>query len=218
MKKARADLPRESGAAFAGARAPERETSLRNTSPETTERSPVPTSPSAEFSETGARVIDAVAAGRKGRSPVKEVEVYRDVVGIHHAPSNRSPVKGQGMIGEIYPLAGWTPDGWLKIEMVDGSFGWIPTRYIKPVEPSMSFESESPGKRNGEVSTPRLIATTARANVRSGPGFDHDIKYVEAEGARLGVHETTGEWHRIRAKDGSEGWLHESVVKVLAGN
>jgi outer membrane protein, multidrug efflux system len=167
----------------------------------------------------GNPVIDAAEAEREGLRPVKEVEIYRDVVNIRYAPGNSAQVKGQGLIGETYRLAGWSPEGWLKIEMMDGSFGWVPTKYVRPVDEPISgageTRSETPA---GSGSTLKLIATTTRANVRSGPGFDHAVKYVEAAGSRHNVRGETGPWYRIRARDGSEGWLHESVVKVLAGN
>ncbi|MFW6373266.1 MAG: SH3 domain-containing protein [Thermodesulfobacteriota bacterium] len=167
----------------------------------------------------GTPVIDAAEAAREGRRPVKEVEVYRDVVNIRNAPGNNAQVKGQGLIGETYRMTGWTPDGWLKIEMMDGSFGWIPTKYVRPVDEPVSGAEETLSEAAaGTGSTLKLIATTTRANVRSGPGLDHPVKYVEAAGSRHNVREETGPWYRIRARDGSEGWLHESVVQVLAGN
>lgn len=206
----------ETGVSSEDARAMERETPAPSRSPEPAP--PSATRPASEPFEQGTPVIDAAAAERKGRRPVKEVEVYRDVVNIHFAPASNSQVKGQGMIGETYRLAGWTPDGWLKIEMMDGSFGWIPTRYVKPVEES---ESERLGNERAgaeDASSPRkLIVTATRSNVRSGPGLEFDAKYVEAAGVRHIVRETKGEWFRILARDGSEGWLHQSVVKVLTG-
>ncbi len=78
--------------------------------------------------------VDASKAGNDGRQPVREISVFRDVVTIHSAPSHDAPVKGQGLIGEKYRLLGWAPNGWLKIEMGDGSAGWIPTKYVRPVE------------------------------------------------------------------------------------
>lgn len=181
--------------------------------------SPVSAPSAAAPFRQGTPVIDAAEAAREGRRPVKEVEVYRDVVNIRYAPGNNAQVKGQGLIGETYRLAGWTPDGWLKIEMMDGSFGWVPTKYVRPVDEPVSGPaatlSEAPA---GSGSGLKLIATTTRANVRSGPGLDQPVKYVEAAGSRHNVRGETGPWYRIRARDGSEGWLHESVVKVLAGN
>ncbi len=196
--------------------------STRETAPERRRSAtPAPSSSSAPITaapiDQGIPVIEAAAAEREGRRPVKEVEVYRDVVSIHDSPDSNAPVKGRGLIGEKYRLAGWTPDGWLKIEMMDGSFGWIPTKFIRPVdEPVSAADETAREEETGAGSNMKLISTTTRADVRSGPGFHQEIKYVEAEGVRHNVQAVSGAWFRIRARDGSEGWVHESVVKVLA--
>ena len=90
---------------------------------------------------------DASEAAGEDRQPVREITVFRDVVNIHFAPSPESPVKGQGLIGEHYRLLGWARNGWLKIEMGDGTPGWIPTKYVRPVETEDKVSS-SPKKEN----------------------------------------------------------------------
>ena len=183
-----------------------RETAPANRGPAPPAPSPSSASTTAAAMEQGTPVIDAAAAERKGRRPVKEVEIFRDVVNIHHSPDSNSRITGQGLIGEKYRLAGWTPDGWLKIEMMDGSFGWIPTKYVRPVEEPLSAADETArGGQAGAGSNLKLITTTTQAHVRSGPGFHQEIKYVEVPGVRHNVQEASGSWYRIRARDGSEG-------------
>ena len=176
-----------------------------------------------EFKQKSAVVIDAADMEKKGRQPVKEVSVYRDVVSIHFKPSADSPVKGQGLIGEKYRLAGWSPGGWLKIEMSDGSYGWIRTKYVRPVDEGTSYAVEKKveavekkkEKQAGTTEKKRKgLVTAKRANVRSGPGFDFVVKYVETKGVRHDILGRSGEWFKIRARDSSVGWLHQSIVSV----
>ncbi|MDM8537239.1 SH3 domain-containing protein [Desulfobacterales bacterium HSG17] len=186
------------------------------------------------FKSKNAVVVNASAAAKKGQKPVREISVFRDVVNIHFEPSAKSGIKGQGLIGERYKLLGWSPKGWLRIEMSDGSFGWIPTKYAKAVE----IEEKIPGAEKTQPEKPKpekiklekivkpkpkpapklpkkIIATTTRANVRTGPGLNFKIIYITVKGSKFNVKGTSGEWFEIRTKRGSKGWLHDSTVKVL---
>ncbi len=165
---------------------------------------------------------------KKGRVAAKEIEIFRDVVNIYFEPNFMSKVKGQGLIGEKYRLLGWSSKGWLKVEMTDGSFGWVPTKYVRPVEETRHYahepvkglyqSREEPTKAKKTIKkSAMIISTVKRANVRSGPGLNYTVKYIEEIGKRFTVRGRAGEWFKIRTKDSTDGWLHESVVKVIAG-
>ncbi len=173
-------------------------------------------------------VTNANSAIQKGRFAAKEIEIFRDVVNIYFEPSVKSKVKGQGLIGERYKLLGWSSKGWLKVEMTDGSFGWVPTRYVRPVEKTRHYAhepvkdiykaKEKPASKKTVKKAAIIISTIKRANVRSGPGLNYTVKYIEETGKRFTVRGKAGEWFKIRTKDSTDGWLHESVVKVISGN
>ncbi len=169
------------------------------------------------FQQPGSEeIIDAAEALREGRKVPRKISIFRDVVTIHFSPSYQSPVKGQGLIGEEYPLLAWTRDGWLKIEMGDGSAGWIPSKYIRPVDEA--DEEMEPQEAVAEE-TPegwQMIITTTRSNVRSDPNLDSAVLYIEEEARRFIVLGQRGEWYKVRTRTGGEGWLHESVIRVLA--
>lgn len=120
---------------------------------------------------------------------------------------------GQGLIGERYPLLGWSPKGWLKIGLSDGSAGWIPTRYVRPVTPERETAADG---TSGPA--PMAVVTTTRANVRFGAGLNFQVRYTEEAGVRVPVVDATGEWFKVRTPDGELGWLHQSVVRVAGGN
>lgn len=172
--------------------------------------------------------VNISAAEKKGQNPVREILVFRDVVNIHFGPSTKSSIKGQGLIGERYKLLGWSPKGWLKIEMSDGSPGWIPTKFAKPVEnentgkrivkPGKPVIKIKPKPRQAPKPAKKIIATTKRANIRAGAGFNKKVIYIAPKGSRFKVHGTSGEWFEIRTKRGFRAWVHDSTVKVLSRN
>lgn len=155
----------------------------------------------------------ARSARAEGRAAAREISVFRDVVTIHAMPAPDAPVIGQGLIGERYPLLGWSRKGWLKIGMNDGSAGWIPTKYVRPVEPknTAAAAAGAPGP------DPMTVVTTTRANVRFDAGLEYQVRYTENEGVRLPVVDTRGEWFQVRTPRGETGWLHRSVVRVEGG-
>ncbi len=53
---------------------------------------------------------------------------------------------------------------------------------------------------------------TARASLRAGPTFGARLAGTVVRGARVTRIEERGGWLRVRAEDGTEGWLHRSAV------
>jgi SH3-like domain-containing protein len=67
------------------------------------------------------------------QEPGKKVSIRVDVADVYTDPSVNSKVKIQAFMGEHYKMTDWSPKGWLKLELNDGSTGWIPTVMIRPV-------------------------------------------------------------------------------------
>jgi SH3-like domain-containing protein len=53
------------------------------------------------------------------------------------------------------------------------------------------------------------------ANLRDQPAVRGKIVVVLKQGARLVVLEERGQWLRVRAEDGKEGWIAGSVLAPL---
>lgn len=51
------------------------------------------------------------------------------------------------------------------------------------------------------------------ANLRSGPGQSYDVVERLNRSAILVCLDLTGEWYRVRATSGVEGWVHTSLVR-----
>jgi SH3-like domain-containing protein len=195
---------------------------------------PAAPEPPPDFKGKQAVVINAADVEAETRPVSKEISIFRDVVSIHAAPDPKSPVKGQGLIGEKYKLMGWSPSGWLKIQMADGSIGWLPTKYVRSVDsgdaddyakkeadggsPPPKASPKAAPKPSAEPALPKKpdrLETIKRANVRSGPGHSYPVYYIAPQGETHPIRGITGEWFKIQAKDGKDGWVHQSVVKVM---
>ena len=62
----------------------------------------------------------------------------------------------------------------------------------------------------------RLAIKTSLANLREGPGTRARIVGVLKQGTRVEVLEEKEQWYRVRAEDGREGWIAESVTSAPA--
>lgn len=127
-------------------------------------------------------VISAASAEAKGRFGARTISVYRDVVDIHEGPSRQTPVVGQGLIGEEYRLLGWSPDGWVQIEMVNGAAGWLPTKFVRAEEAAPKPEppaEKAPKPAVKEVPAKDIPAKDAKAAAPVKPAIAAPVQKAE---------------------------------------
>lgn len=62
----------------------------------------------------------------------------------------------------------------------------------------------------------RLAIVTDIANIRSGPGTEHDILWQVYKHYPIDVIERQGAWLRFRDFEGDIGWIHNSLVDKVA--
>ena len=67
----------------------------------------------------------------------------------------------------------------------------------------------------GEASAKRLAVSVGKANIRSGPGTDHDILWSVGKYYPLDVLKKSGSWYKVRDFEGDEGWVHLSLLKKI---
>ena len=71
------------------------------------------------------------------------------------------------------------------------------------------------GGSGDEVSfqAPLPLAVSVGANVRDGPGLDHDVITVLPGSSQVVGYSYKGEWVRVRLEDGREGWIHQTLLR-----
>lgn len=66
------------------------------------------------------------------------------------------------------------------------------------------------------ASADRLAIVADIANIRSGPGTEHDILWQVYRNYPIDVLEKQGPWYRFRDFEGDIGWVHSSLVSRVA--
>lgn len=64
----------------------------------------------------------------------------------------------------------------------------------------------------GTASAKRLSVAVHRANVRSGPGTDHQILWSVGQYYPVDTIKRSGNWYKIRDFEGDIGWIHRSLL------
>ncbi len=70
---------------------------------------------------------------------------------------------------------------------------------------------ETGGADTSRVRTIHIVAVD-RANVRQGPGMEFDVLARFALGTVLFQIDADASWYRVKALNGTAGWVHESVI------
>lgn len=69
-----------------------------------------------------------------------------------------------------------------------------------------------PGAFGQAMAQNRLTVTASIANIRSGPGTNHDVLWQVEKYHPLLILETKGNWYRFRDFEGDKAWIHNSLV------
>lgn len=67
----------------------------------------------------------------------------------------------------------------------------------------------------GEASAKRLAVSVDKANMRSGPGTNHEILWSAGKYYPVDTLEKSGSWYKISDFEGDEAWIHGSLLKKI---
>jgi SH3-like domain-containing protein len=68
----------------------------------------------------------------------------------------------------------------------------------------------------GIASAERLAISAAEANIRSGPGTDHNVVWKVEKYFPILVIEKSGDWFQFEDFEGDRGWVHQSLVSKIS--
>lgn len=64
----------------------------------------------------------------------------------------------------------------------------------------------------GVANAERLAVSAPVANIRSGPGTNHNVLWKVEQYFPILVIQKSGEWYRFQDFEGDKGWVHQSLV------
>lgn len=119
------------------------------------------------------------------------VIVNKDGVNIRSGPSSKSEILWE--VFQNFPLRVLKRKGkWVKTVDFEGDTGWV----------------YSPLLSNGNM----VIVKVDAANMRIGASTDYEIIATVKYGVVFKPLSRKGEWVKVQHKDGTIGWLHETLL------
>jgi uncharacterized protein YraI len=110
--------------------------------------------------------------------------------------------------GDVVTLLGRDRYGaWAQVELIDGTVGWLSTRYLVTDIKVSSLPLAS------STAEPYAIITTGRLNMRTGPGINYPIAFTLSEGdvVTLMGRNFSGRWVLTRFST-YVGWINTGYV------
>jgi len=66
------------------------------------------------------------------------------------------------------------------------------------------------------VAPKATVFGTPTANLRAGPGVEHELKLTLKEGDPVSIEKLEGEWFGVTAADGQRGYIHKNLLQLVA--
>jgi SH3-like domain-containing protein len=68
----------------------------------------------------------------------------------------------------------------------------------------------------GTAGAERLAVSAPVANIRSGPGTNHNVLWKVEKYFPIRIIEKSGEWYHFEDFEGDKGWVHKSLVRKIS--
>ncbi|CEP83868.1 SH3 domain-containing protein [Paraclostridium sordellii] len=141
------------------------------------------------------------------------VEVNASELNVRSGPGTNYPAITQVKIYDTLDVMAKNIDnGWLKIQLKNGSTGWISGRYVTIA----TNDTVNITNKDIHVADGPAQVTVSELNVRSGPGTNYSVISQVKKGNILAVIavNTSNNWLKIQFKDGTTGWVSGKYVTV----
>lgn len=121
----------------------------------------------------------------------ERMAIQADVANVRADPGTKGDILWK--MERYYPIIVLEKKGpWYRFKDMDGHQGWIHKSLLG--------------------STATVVVRVRLANIRSGPGTQHDVVFDAEKGTPFKVIEKKGRWIRIQHSDGDKGWVFDSLV------
>lgn len=130
-----------------------------------------------------------MAAG--GAVAGERVAVKGNVANVRALPDTQSDTLWQ--VEKYHPLQVVEKKGkWYRFKDFEGDMGWIHSSLVDK--------------------TPTVIVKVNRANIRTGPGTQHNLIFDAGKGTPFKVLETKDRWLKVEHADGDVGWIFKTLT------
>lgn len=160
----------------------------------------------AEIKHNSSQQDEQPASTSQHEAEKMQAVVTADVLNVRSSPGQAGDIINQVKEGENFPVIS-SSNGWCKIELSDGSTGWIAGWYVEYKKQQSSRSFDKAGLMQG-------VVNAWDVNVRGGPGKDHPVITRVDRGECMGVIEQAGDWCKVRLAEGAIGWIADWLINI----
>ena len=172
-----------------------------------------------EFSAEKGRRLAAGNSGATGVSPASShppAWIRPATVNVRSGPGTHYERRGQLNSGaRVFILE--SQQGWSRCR-TPGGYGWIQSDLLeRNVEAGQRLARGSTTASSVALQRTKAYVDANGVRLRSGPGTTYGVKTSLDRGLTLFATERRGEWVKVEAQGGQDGWVHSSLIKYEDG-
>ena len=135
---------------------------------------------------------------------------------VRSGPSTSYSIKRTVSYGEVYKKLDKL-NGWYKIQLPDGSSGWVNGIYVKETTKDVSNQSPISIEDNNKEETINnngKVTSRVNLNVRSGPGTSYSLKSSLRPGQVVVLCGKSNGWYKIKLSNETQGWVSSNYIAI----
>ena len=105
-------------------------------------------------------------------------------------------------------------NGWYKIELSNGSTGWVSSQYITLNDSSSDSGNTSSDSEDSTEINKKGTVNTSALNVRQGAGTNYSIIGKLYKGDVVNILVSSNGWYKIELSNGSTGWVSSQYITL----
>ena len=135
---------------------------------------------------------------------------------VRSGPAKSYEVKTTVKNGTIHKITDKS-NGWYKIQLSDGTSGWVHGSYVEETMDNISNDSNNDsskpeGTLETEVNLNGKVTSSVNLNVRSGPGTNYSVKTYLKPGQVVFLLSESNGWYKVKLSNDTIGWTSSSYI------
>lgn len=172
---------------------------------------------SGSSTEQSNRPVTPARAGQPVSLGVQNTVASRvTALNVHSSPSTSGAVIGSLSKGQKVVVLGHS-NGWVKVQLPDGSVGWVLASYTKghassSAAGSSSVKSSTTRSSTVKASSTKKTTSGIAVNVRRSPSLNAAVVAVVSSGGSYTILGWSHNWAHVRLSNGTTGWISGTVI------
>ena len=143
----------------------------------------------------------------------KKGTVNTSALNVRQGAGTNYSIIGKLYKGDVVNILS-SSNGWYKIELSNGSTGWVSSQYITLNDSSSdSANTPSDSEDSTEINKKGTVNTSA-LNVRQGAGTNYSIIGKLYKGDVVNILSSSNGWYKIELSNGSTGWVSSQYITL----